>query len=407
MILIPKRILILGAGTGGTLLANSLAHRLASKIVRGEVSVEVMAENDMHIFQPANLDIAMKGERPDKSVRKESSLLNKKVKLILDAASRIDLNGNTVTTRSGATINYDYLVIATGSVASPKGIEGLEDGSLNFHAGPEAAAKVWEVLKNFNSGNVVVAIAGLPHKCPPSPIEAAFMLDELFRKRGTRDKVSIKLVTPYARAYPAPPIADIVEPLFKERNIELTTFFNVSRVDPASHKMYSLEGEQVGYDLLIAVPPHRGADVIINSKIGDNDGWIPTDRNTLNVKGHDNAFAIGDCTDIPISKSGVVAHLESEVVMANILYSLNGSKERLAYDGRINCPMEVGGRKVVFVSATYKTPAQKQKPSTIKYMMKKAFAMMYWSTLSGNFKPVFDVFFGKTSFPLKELEAVK
>ena len=203
--------------------------------------------------------------------------------------------------------------------------------------------RTWEALQKFKSGKIVVAIAGVPHKCPPSPNEATFMVDEFYRKKGLRDKVEISFVTPYPRPYPAETLSKVIEPLYEERGINLVTFFNAESVDPAAHKMYSLEGDSVDYDLLIAVPPHHGTDVIRNSGFGDEDGWIPADKGTMRVKGHDDAFAIGDATAIPISKSGVVAHLQSPVVAENILLGLGGSSESMQYNGREKLPH--GGRE--------------------------------------------------------------
>jgi len=190
--------------------------------------------------------------------------------------------------------------------------------------------------------------------------------------------------------------------MFQEKGIEVSTFFNMDSVDPVNKKVNSLEGEEFHYDLLIAVPPHRGADVIINSGIGDQDGYVPTDRGTMRVTGQQGAYAIGDATNIPVSKSGVVAHLQSVVVAHNIVAEINGSHDMLEYNGRINCPMEVGQHKAIFVSATYASPPTDQTPSMVKYIMKRSFAMIYWRALNGSLERIFDVFFGQTRFPVPE-----
>jgi sulfide:quinone oxidoreductase len=313
----------------------------------------------------------------------------------------------SVTTRSGRNLSYDFLVIATGAVADPSKVPGLAEGSMNFHTGGKNSQRIWEALQKFEGGTVVVAIAGTPHKCPPSPNEAAFMLDEFFSKRGIRDKVQIKFLTPYPRPYPAEKISHVVEPMFKEKGIDVTTFFNVDSVDPAAKKIFSLEGETFDYDLLIAIPPHHGADVIIDSGIGDQDGYVPTDKGTMKVVGQEGVYCIGDATTIPVSKSGVVAHLQSVVVAHNIVSEMENSKDLLEYNGRINCPMEVGHHRAIFVSATYTSPPVDQTPSLVKYYMKRSFAMIYWRALNGSLERVFDVFFGKTRFPAKPPEPVK
>jgi sulfide:quinone oxidoreductase len=400
-----KRIVVVGSGAGGTLTANLLVRALRREIKDGAASVSLVGENSQHAFQPANLDIAFKGAPPEKFVRPEQSLLREGVSLVLDRASRIDFAERLVVTAGGATLPYDYLVIATGAVPNPGGLPGLKEGSLNFHTGAADSRRIWEALQSFKGGRVVVAIAGVPHKCPPSPNEAAFMLDQFFRERGVRDKVEIKFLTPYPRAYPAEKISEVITPLFAERGIEVIPFFNMDSVDPASRKIFSLEGEEFGYDLLIAVPPHHGERVVIESGIGDEDGWVPADKGTMTVTGNDNAFAIGDATAIPISKSGVVAHLQSVVVADNIISDVNGSSDRVRYNGRINCPMEVGDRRAIFVSSTFTSPPVDQKPSLLKYVEKRSFSMIYWRALNGSLEPIFNVFFGQTRFPVPNEKA--
>ena len=397
-----KRLLVVGSGSGGTLTANLLAKSLKGKIHRGEVLVDLVGESAQHVFQPGFLDVAFKGYRSSGLMRPEAGLIVKDVTFRNEAATKIDLEERAVTLASGTKLSYDYLVMATGAFADRGILPGLKEDSFNFHTGPEDSAKTWEALQRFKSGKIVVAIAGVPHKCLPSPNEATFMVDEFYRKKGLRDKVEISFVTPYPRPYPAETLSKVIEPLYEERGITVVPFFNAESVDPAAHKMYSLEGDSVDYDLLIAVPPHRGTDVIKNSAFGDEDGWIPADKGTMRVKGHDDAFAIGDATAIPISKSGVVAHLQSPVVTENILLGLGGSSESMQYNGRINCPMEVGNHRAMFVSATFTSPAADQSPSMVKYYMKRSFSKMYWRTMKGNMEWLMGMYFGKTSSPLVE-----
>ncbi|HEV2139376.1 MAG TPA: FAD-dependent oxidoreductase [Nitrososphaerales archaeon] len=394
-----QRVVVLGSGDGGTFTANLLASELRDEIRGGLASVQLVGEHLKHPFQPGNLDIAFKGASPDNFVKDETELLRKEVEFIQDPAVKIEFKTKSLATKSGRTLTYDYLVIATGAVADPSKIPGLAEGALNFHTGGKDSQRIWESLQSFNGGTVVVAIAGTPHKCPPSPNEAAFMLDEFFHKRGIRDRVKIKFLTPYPRPYPAEKISRVVEPMFEQKGIEVTTFFNVESVDPYNHRIYSLEGETFDYDLLIAIPPHHGAEVIINSGIGDEDGYVPTHKGTMRVIGQDRAYAIGDATNIPVSKSGVVAHLQSVVVAHNIVSEMNNSPDILEYNGRINCPMEVGPHRAIFVSATYTSPPSDQTPSIVKYYMKRSFARIYWRALYGSLEGIFDIFFGQTKFP--------
>jgi sulfide:quinone oxidoreductase len=389
-------IVIVGGGSGGTIVANLLAKQLRNEIHAGKVKLYLVSGAKTHIFQPAYLHVAFENQNIDSIVLDEETLLKKEVQLLSHDADRLDLGKQEVTLKSGEKIEYQYLIIATGSVTNPDAIPGLKETSLNYHTSPEDSRKIWNAIEQFKEGHVVVGIAGVPYKCPPSPNEAAFLIDDYFRGRGIRDRVKITFLTPYPRPYPAETMSKVVEPRFQKRGIEVVSFFNVESVDPAKHVIYSLEGESLSYDLLIMVPPHRGADVILNSGIGDADGWIPTDKNTMKIRGYENAYAIGDATDIPISKTGVTAHLEAIVAAKNIVSSVRDKGQVYRYNGRINCPFEMGSGQASFVVGSYNMPVKDVQPSRIRYIMKKAFAGFYWRTLSGGWDWIFNVYFGKT-----------
>ncbi|MCS7095012.1 MAG: NAD(P)/FAD-dependent oxidoreductase [Thaumarchaeota archaeon] len=389
----PKRVVVVGGGTGGTILANKMVSLLRSETSEGKAEVHLFADSTEHVFSPGNLDIAFRGMVPASFRRREAALLNRRVVLHETAVNRIDLMNRTILYDSKV-LNYDYLVLATGSVARPDVIEGLKEASHNFHTGQEDARKTWEALSRFSKGKLVV-LTNIPHKCPPSPVEAVFLVEELMRERGLRDKVEIYYATPYTRAYPAPAIADVVEPLMEKRGIRLYNMFNTDYVDTKLRKVYSIEGEELEFDMLITVPPHRGADIVFRSEIGDAEGWIPTDRETMRYSNSDDVYVVGDATNIPISKSGVVAHLEAIVAAENITSDYFGTGKVYCYTGRINCPLELGGNRAVFVSATYEKPPTRQKPSEMKYLMKRTFASIYWEMLKGRLDPLFDLYFGK------------
>jgi sulfide:quinone oxidoreductase len=393
-----------GSGDAGTLTANLLSSKLRDEIKRGQVSIELFGKNEAHAFQPGNLDVAFKGASPERFVREEKTLLKHEVKFSSEPVTKIGLSDREITLANGKKYSFDHLVMATGSEPFPEGIQGLADEALFFHNGPFDSTRIWSALQNFQGGKIVILIAGVPHKCPPSPNEAAFLVDEYLRKTGKRDKSSIKFVTPYPRAYPSAELAKTVQEQFDKKEIEVATFFNLDYVDPKEKTIYSLEGEKFGYDLLLAVPPHRGAKVIRDSEIGsDEDGWIPTDKGRLNVKDYDDIYSIGDATNIPTSKSGVVAHLESVLLSKNLAGEIKQtSEEPEIYNGRINCPMEMGGRRAIFVSATYAQPPKSQNPSFLKYVMKRGFGKLYWSAMKGSWEWMFRLYFGKTSSKLEQ-----
>jgi sulfide:quinone oxidoreductase len=392
-----KNVVIVGAGTGGTFVANLLSSKMKREIQEGLVEIHLFGDRTEHVFQPALLDVAFRGTDPHKIQKEEKHLVRHAVKFHEDPVERIDLKEHNISLKDDGVFPYDYLVMATGASLHPEATPGLYEGALTFHNTPEAASKIWQALESFRGGKIVIAIAGVPHKCPPSPNEATFLIDEQLRSRGIREKTEITFATPYPRIYPAAEVSKVVEPLFEEKEIQVKTFFNIDSVDPSKHQLYSLEGDSLDYDLLIAVPPHRGADVISKSLLGDAEGWIPTDKFTMHASSFDDAYAIGDATNIPVSKTGVVAHLQANVVAKNIFADFTGSSSEYRFNGRINCPFETGRGRATFVIATYQSPPKQIPPSRWNYIMKRGFAHIYWQTLSGRWEPIFGRYFKNTA----------
>lgn len=389
------RIVVVGAGTGGTMTANLLARELKKDLANGAISLTVVGDSPQHCFQPGNLDVAFRGVSAARFLHAERPLLERHVQFVDSGAARIDTAERNVLLGDGGTLAYDHLILATGAEARQDLIPGLAEHTLSFHLGPKVAQRIWDRLEGFQGGHIVVAIAEFPYKCPPSPNEACFLLDEHLRKRGLRGKTRITLLTPYPRAYPAEKVSHQVEERFKKLGIELGTFFSLGEAKPGA--LVSLEGDEVACDLALVVPPHRGARLVTDSGLGDKEGWVPADKETMRVTGQPSTYALGDCTNIPISKSGVVAHLQAVVVAKNILSDLGRDFGDWAYNGRINCPMEVGDHRLLFVSATYEQPPEENKPTIIKYAMKKAFNRMYWTALSGRLEWMFEMYFGPTA----------
>jgi len=214
------------------------------------------------------------------------------------------------------------------------------------------------------------------------------LVDRLLRQKGLREKSRLIFFTPYPRAYPAEPMNEIIEPIVKQRGIEIMTFFDVDHIDASVRKIHSIEGDTISYDLPIVIPPFAGAEIAYTpADVVDVDRFLITDKQTLQVKGFDSVYAIGDGTNIPVSKAGVEAHLEAKVV-ANRL-----SGGAATFDGRTNCPVDLADGRGVFVIGSFTAPVQKYRPSRISRLMKAMFGRFYWLSLRGIFDPIFDSYF--------------
>jgi sulfide:quinone oxidoreductase len=388
-----KRVLIAGGGSGATMLANMLDKR--------RFEVIMISKSAAHMFQPALLYVAFKNANPN-IVRDERRLLNRRVRFIEEPVTRIDLAARTVATGAGSWYDYDNLVVATGVRTDPDQIPGLRainDRYGDYHSSVALAQKVWASLDAFRGGTIVLGQASPVIKCPPSPVEGMLLADELLRRRGLRGRARLVFITPYPRAYPAKPMNAIVEPILRERGVEIFPFFDVDRIDPETRTIYSIEGEEIQYDLPIIIPPFVGADIVYApANVLDEDRFVITDKETLGIKGLENAFAIGDATNLPTSKAGVGAHLEAKVVVE----TLSGSPAR--FDGRTHCAVDLAYGRGTFVIGSYTAPVVNYPPSRLAHAMKMMMAHMYWVSLRGWLEPVFDWYFARTD-PGKRMRA--
>jgi sulfide:quinone oxidoreductase len=302
------------------------------------------------------------------------------VDLAIEEAVGIDPVAQRVQLRSGGTLDWDYLVIATGARLVHDAIPGLVEGSFGFYSLPDAE-RLREELRRFTGGKLLVGVSGIPYKCPPAPVEFTMLVEEYLRHKGVRAESEVTLLSPLNRAFTIESASTLIKPIMDERGIELATFFNVEEVDPSSHTVLSLEGEKRDYDLLVLVPPHRGAQVVTDSELGDAGGWLPADKHTLQVGEHERIFALGDATNLPISKSGSTAHFEAPVIASRIASKVRGSAPKETYGGRVMCFLETGNGKATALRFDYEHPPVPPEPNRAWHMAKWIFNRAYWETV--------------------------
>ena len=379
-----KRILILGGGVGGTLTANLLIKKLRRQVKAGEVSITVVDQTGLHTYQPGFMYIAMGGERADRLQRPERGLLDQRVNLVVARGREGRRADPTVHLADGQRLGYDQLVLATGSRIVPEAIEHFDTEAHHFYSA-EAALELRKALDAFTGGRIVVAIAGMPYKCPPAPLEVSFLIEAELRERGLREKSEVHFCSPIGRAFTIESVSEMATPILEAKGIELHTFFNVEAIDAERHVVQSLEGEELPYELLILVPPHKGEQFLMDSGLAPAPGgWLPTDRATLQVGGRPNVYALGDATDLPLSKAGSTAHFEAPVVTERIVAAIEGRKvdrKHGDYLGKVMCFFEVGDGKGTLLQFDYEHPPRPPKPNQLWHLGKVVFNKTYWHTV--------------------------
>jgi sulfide:quinone oxidoreductase len=379
-----ERILILGGGVGGTLTANLLVKKLRRQLKAGDVTITVIDETGLHTYQPGFMYIAMGGERAEKLQRRERGLLDSRVALVIGEIEKVDEPTQTVHLKDGERLAYNYLVLATGSRIVPEAIEHFDTEAHHFYTA-EAALELRHALDAFTGGRIVVAIAGMPYKCPPAPLEVSFLIESELRQRSLRDRSEVHFCSPIGRAFTIESVSEMATPIFEAKGIEVHTFFNVESIDPGRKVVQSLEGEELPYDLLILVPPHKGQQFLMDSGLAPAPGgWLPTDRATLQVGGRANVFALGDATDLPLSKAGSTAHFEAPVVTERIVAAIQGREvdhKHGDYLGKVICFFEIGDGKGTLLQFDYEHPPRPPKPNQLWHLGKIVFNKTYWHTV--------------------------
>lgn len=389
-----KNILILGAGTGGTMMANLLINKLPEK----EWQVTIVDERTVHYYQPGFLFLPFDMYSPKELSEPIQKFIPDGAYFINRGINKITAAEKVVELKDGTVLHYDILIIATGAVLAPEETTGMNGSEwrksvFDFYTYAGAMA-LRSHLRTWKGGNLVVHITEMPIKCPVAPLEFAFLADSFFRENKMREKVNITYVTPLGGAFTKPKATQALNYLLEEKQINIVTDFAIESVDNEKKMIVDYSGKEVPFDLLVTVPTNKGDEVIERSGLGDDLNFVPTDKNTLQSLRHENIFVIGDASNIPASKAGSVVHFEAEILLENILHYIHGEPLSARFDGHANCFIETGNKKALLIDFNYDHepvtgtfpfpvvgPLGLLKESRVNHLGKLAFRWIYWNML--------------------------
>ena len=388
-----RRIVVLGGGTGGTLIANRLRRLLDD----GGTEIVVIDPDDEHVYQPGLLFVPFGLASPAGLVRSRHRQLRAGITFRCSAVDRVDLEQDQVWLADGTSLGYDVLVVASGARLIPEETDGLTgpgwmEKVFTFYA-LDGAVALQKALSRFTGGRLAVAVMDMPIKCPVAPLEFSFLADWYFRKRGIREQVELTFVTPLDGAFTKAVCNRELSGLLQDKGVSLVTEFNTGEVDGQAGRLISFDGREVPFDLAVVVPLHGGQAYVERSPgLGDKLGFVPTDERSLQSKARPNVFVIGDAADIPASKAGSVAHFEGEILARNITRYLAAEPLDAAFDGHTNCFIESGHGKALLIDFNYDTePVTGRFPSRVglpllrqsrlNHLGKLAFRWLYWHAL--------------------------
>ncbi|MDA3779625.1 MAG: FAD/NAD(P)-binding oxidoreductase [Bacteroidales bacterium] len=389
-----KKIVILGGGTAGTMMAN----KLRKSLDRDEWAITIVDKNKTHYYQPGFLFIPFGIYKKQDVIKAKSDFFPAGVTIIYNDIDKIDGDNNKVLLEDGNFLDYDFLIVATGAQTRPEETPGMKDKLwlkeiFDFYT-IEGSVALQKRFKSWEGGTLVMAITELPFKCPVAPIEFVCLAEEYFAKKGMRDKVNIKLVTPLAGAFTKPIATKMLSELLTEKNIEVIPDFYIESIDNDTKELVSYDDRRVPFDILSVVPTNMGDDMVGRSGMGDDLNFIPTDKHTLQSEKYDNVFVIGDASNIPTSKAGAVAHFSGEILFENIMSAIDGRKLMAKFDGHANCYIETGYGKGALIDFNYETeplpgtfplpgigPFGLLKNTKINHYGKIMFRWIYWHIL--------------------------
>lgn len=389
-----KNIVILGAGTAGTMMASHLKKELN----KSEWKITIVDQYKTHYYQPGFLFLPFDTYKPEDVKKSIDEFIPKGVKLIREKIDIIDKDTDTVVLEDGQKLKYDILILATGTKTAPGEVEGMLGDHwyktiFDFYTF-EGALALRDKLRVWKGGKLVVHITEMPIKCPVAPLEFAFLADSFFLKKGMRDKVEITYVTPLSGAFTKEKCTTALTYLLNEKNIKIVPDFAVEHIDGDKGVIVDYAGDEVPFDLLVTVPTNMGDEVMARSGFGDDLNYVPTNKNTLQTTIKENIFAIGDCTNVPASKAGSVAHFQAEILTENILLYIKGKELKPDFDGHANCFIETGKGKALLIDFNYDYEPVKGKfpfagigplnlltESRLNHWGKLAFRWIYWNML--------------------------
>ncbi len=353
-----SKVVILGGGTGGVIVANLLG-RKAKKVA--EITLVSKQEK---VFYEADLPYRIFDKKSLKSQYKPvRKVVNKNVNVLLEEVTGLDVENKLVSFKNGNSISYDYLVIATGAHYDFDSVPGYKEGAYHYY-NEEGIKELRKALDEFvekgTGGNVVVGIADLPFKCPVAPLEGVFMMEHFLRRKKLRKTTQLHYLSPIGGAFSIEQANVHIEKKFAKKNINLHTFFNTETIHADKKVVESLEGDEIEYDLLLMVPPHKGQTYLQGSPIADESGWVNVNTKTLQNEDYPNIFALGDTANLPVSKAGSSAHYQAMAVAHNLVNVLKGkielSQVKERYNGHATCLVMTSLTSAMFFDFNYNRP---------------------------------------------------
>jgi len=390
-----KTLLILGAGTAGTMAAN----RMRRSLDPDEWRIIIVDQHESHYYQPGFLFIPFGMYSKSDVIKPKRDFIPAGVELIMSPVEEIDAEHNRIRlAKDQRLLNYDFLVIATGAETHPDETPGLHEHEwhksiYDFYT-VEGAVALAKRLRSWSGGRMVVNVVENPIKCPVAPLEFLMLADWFFHEQGLRDRVEIIYATPLTGAFTKPVASRYLGDILQAKGIQVIPEFMIERVEPDAKKIVAYDEQEIDYDLLVSVPTNMGSEVVARSGLGDELNFVPVNQHTFLSEKYANIFALGDAAALHTSKAGSVAHFSVECWEENFLRYIDGLEMLPTFDGHANCFIESGFGKGLLIDFNYEVeplpgryplpgvgPFALLQETEMNHWGKMMFRWMYWNIL--------------------------
>jgi sulfide:quinone oxidoreductase len=361
------RIVVAGSGLGGL----AVAHRL-SKLLDG-AKITIVDGKEEHNYQPGYTLVATGVWPVDKIRDRNADLLPGGVDWVKDMVAGFDPASNSLTTRGGRRIDYDFLVVATGLHLDYAQVEGMDVGAIgsnglaSVYASPQAAQATWAAMDALRAkgGHAVMTLPSGPLKCAGAPLKMTFMVVDRLRQAGTlaQSKVDFHTGLPDGTVFGVKPVNDNVVARWDALGVQRHHLSKLVAVDVGARKasFASPEGERtvVDYDFLHVVPPMRAPDAVKSSDLAWKEGpmagggWLEVDKGTLQHRRFKNVFGIGDINGTPRGKTAATVKKSAPIVAHNLAALVAGRSPDAQFDGYTSCPLIVREGSAMLIEFDY------------------------------------------------------
>ena len=382
-------VVVVGGGTAGI--------TVAARLTKGwfnDLDVAVIEPSAQHFYQPAWTLVGAGTYRRQDTVRDEAAVMPHKASWIRDAVETFDPEHNRIVTRDGKAITYKYLVVAAGIQINWDAIPGLKesighDGVCSNYSF-ETVESTWDTLKNLKGGTAIFTQPKGAVKCGGAPQKIAYLADDYLRKHGLRDRTRVIFAAPVKAIFSVEKYRNVLQEVVKRKGIETMFEHELVAIHPERREavleqIETHEQTTLSYDMLHVTPPMSAPDFISRSVLADANGWVDVDAQTLQHTRYPNVFALGDCSNLPTSKTGAAIRKQAPVLVRNLRAFMGGQPPKAAYTGYTSCPVVTGYGTMVLAEFGYDKqpdesfPFNQAKERWSMWIFKKyLLPFMYW-----------------------------